>query len=347
MAFVRRPQTLLVFIFLFALVSLLISGLYSISGTGTHHRLVDSLTSIASRRPRNAYVSLLTSTVAGPESPPERDSEDSYFIAARMLAYQLLHAPATRSTKPVPFVVLVTEDVPERKRERLRLDGATVVPVESVPFGLHWIEPLHSRYVNVMTKLRALSAMEEARYERFLFLDLDTVLLHPLDGVFDDEAAAPTRPTTKDRAVEGEAPLPDEYVYAGVHDRYGPEDRFNSGFFVAKPSRVLMDHYIGLMDQHLGRLDGGGPDQDMLNYAHRSDGPMPWSRLDPKWNVNFPRLEDWEGKTVHSIHEKWWNPRNPEEFEKPLLSLRWQMEGYFEARDMELGLKLENAAKSA
>lgn len=331
MASERRRRPLIFIIFLFAVVILVATQLFN---------------TFRSHGPKHAYVSLLTSTAVGPDSPPEKDKQDNYFIAARLLTYQLLHAPATRTNTSIPFVLLVTEDVPERQRQRLRLDGATVVPIESVRYGLHWIDPLYPRYQNVMSKLRAFSSLEDT-YDRILFLDLDTIITRRLDGVFDDAAAISTSPTDRERAAGNEGALPDEYVYAGVHDRYSPDSWLNSGFFIAKPNEAIMKHYLSLMDSRTGKLDGAGPDQDMLNYAHRKDGPMPWARLDPKWNINSPRIEDWEGGQIHSIQEKWWNPTNSKAFEKPLLALRWQMEEFFKERDTKLGFKLENVARSS
>jgi alpha-N-acetylglucosamine transferase len=325
MASEKRRWPLIVNILLFAVATLIVTQLFN---TFRNHG------------PKRAYVSLLTSTAVGPGSPPEKDKQDNYFIAARLLTYQLLHAPATQTNTSIPFVLLVTDDVPERQRQRLRLDGATVVPIESVRYGLHWIDPLYPRHKNVMSKLRAFSVLEE-KYDRILFLDLDTIISQRLDGVFDDAAATTTSLTDRERAAGNENALPDEYVYAGVHDRYSPDSWLNSGFFVAKPNEAIMNHYISLMDSRTGKLDGAGPDQDMLNYAHRMDGPMPWSKLDPKWNINSPRLEEWEGGKYHSIHEKWWNPTNAKAFDRPLSDLRWEMEEFFKERDKKLGLKLE------
>jgi hypothetical protein len=70
---------------------------------------------------------------------PEKDKQENYFIAARLLIYQLFHAPATQTSTLISFALLVTDDVPERERQRqrLQLDGATVVLIESVRYDLH------------------------------------------------------------------------------------------------------------------------------------------------------------------------------------------------------------------
>ena len=57
---------------------------------------------------------------------------DAYFASARILTYQLLHAPETRNSRPIPFPVLCTKAVSEAKKARLREDGATIVVAEDI-----------------------------------------------------------------------------------------------------------------------------------------------------------------------------------------------------------------------
>ena len=72
-----------------------------------------------------AYVTLLSQNPSL-DNKIVPDNEDDYFVATRTLAYQLLHAPETRTNSSIPFIVLATEDVAPHKLDRLRLDGATV-----------------------------------------------------------------------------------------------------------------------------------------------------------------------------------------------------------------------------
>ena len=69
-----------------------------------------------------AFATLLASDATRPDD--QDNMQDEYFIATRLLAYQILHAPETRSPANIPFLVLATKGVSEAKRERLRLDGA-------------------------------------------------------------------------------------------------------------------------------------------------------------------------------------------------------------------------------
>lgn len=104
------------------------------------------------------------------------DDDDHYYTQTRMLLYQLKHDPATRSPNNYPFVVLVTEDVPQSKRDRLMKEGALVKQLEKLP-------PLQTEtrkaWQDVITKLRLLEMVE---YDRVCFLDSDHILTRPLDG---------------------------------------------------------------------------------------------------------------------------------------------------------------------
>lgn len=55
----------------------------------------------------NAFAAFL----AAPTHETEDDGDDLYFVGTRMLIYQLLHDPTTRTNNSYPFVVLVTKDV--------------------------------------------------------------------------------------------------------------------------------------------------------------------------------------------------------------------------------------------
>jgi hypothetical protein len=76
------------------------------------------------------------------------------------------------------------------------------------------------------------------------------------------------------------------------------------------------------------------PEQDLLNYAHRSEadgGNMPWQLLDSEWKLHYPNLVDLKGG-VASSHEKWWAPGD-KELGPCLNSWRWRIEGFHEALD--------------
>lgn len=263
--------------------------------------------------------------------------EDHYFIATRILAYQLLHAPETRSRDAeIPFLVLVTEKVTEEQRQRLREDGAVVVVAPYL--RADWINAAIEGWQDVMTKLRL---WELTQFDRICFLDGDTQLISPLDGIFSDPAVAEQYTGNKTAKVkDDEAKMPSTFVFAGVPEMlqkhtYPPTEEnhsfpnygyLNAGFFVLQPSTALLEYYKSLINIP-DRFNSEMPEQNLLNYAHRPDGNMPWKHLANTWNIHYPTMADVEGG-VASIHEKWWSP-------DPSLSglmwaWRWRMEGFYE-----------------
>lgn len=269
---------------------------------------------------------------------------DHYFIATRILAYQLLHAPETRSRdESIPFIVLVTDHVSEEKRNRLRMDGAIVVPAEYIVAD--WVKTDTSTWQDVMTKLRL---WELTQFDRIAFLDGDTVLAEPLDGVFKDPSVASFQTgTVKSQIFEDEAAMPANYSFAAVPEmnrehHFPPTDAqgdfpnvgyLNAGFFVFQPSLAMLDYYLSLMGTE-NKFNPQLPEQNLLNYAHRQDGNMPWKQVGNTYNMHYPTVDDLL-KGVKSLHVKWWSPEH-DELRPYLESWRWRMQGHYEARDAQL-----------
>ncbi|KAI7281521.1 nucleotide-diphospho-sugar transferase [Hortaea werneckii] len=305
-------------------------------GNSTGNSTGQSHSSLNKGGPKYAYATFL----AGDSSAVAEDKvleHDKYFVATRILAYQLLHAPETKSKHDYPFILLVTSDVAAEKRERLRKDGAIVWEAPALDAG--WVKTDVSTWQNVMSKLRL---WELTEYERICFLDGDTILTDTMDGIFEDAAAAMQESGQDQEATEAdEAAVPSTYVFAGVPEpkvkhHYPPSDEagdwhninyLNAGFFVLQPSQELLSYYTSLTTLE-DRFDPHLPEQNLLNYAHRREGNMPWKQLDSKWNMHYPSMDDLEGGVV-SLHEKWWAPVNAD-LAPFLLSWRWRMEGYYE-----------------
>ena len=256
---------------------------------------------------RLAYATLLTPSNAQYEGELENDV---YFRSTRLLNYQLQHGESTRTTRGIPFLVLVTSDVAQWKRDKLEQEGATIVIVEKL--GSDWLQPLTNRWKDIMTKLRLWELVE---YDRILFLDADTFLLKSLDGVFDDPASRPLKSLENNDEIKPDEPfLPTKYLFAShpevlhTNHPYPPPEwpNFNGGFFLMSPS-LQMCHYLTSLLGIPERFDSTYMEQNLLNYAHREMGNMPWSRLDWKWNINLPNKNDVQ-EGVHSVHAKLWHP---------------------------------------
>jgi len=270
---------------------------------------------------------------------------DNYFLAVRILVWQLLHVKESKTKYDV--IIMASPVVSQSRIARLEKDGVTVRRVQDIPNAkAPWIKPKEPRWGDIMTKLRV---FEMTEYDRVLLLDSDCMVRHNLDGVFDDPGAQEMKTKNPEsvnyRALPGEAPLPETYMLAGVSEvwdsnhKFPPEDHsglkklgyFNAGFFMVKPSKAAFDYYVSL----LGIKNSFDPiymEQNLLNRAHQWTGPMPWRELSYTWNVRNPTENDFE-KGVVSVHEKWWSQPyiyNNEKVKQWLLTRRYEMKGWYD-----------------
>ena len=139
---------------------------------------------------------------------------DGYFTATRVLAFSLLHYDLTRVRRPIPFLVLHTRKVSSQKLERLKADGATLVPAHDItgddrkvfnsksnvidldtsltPDWIHDLlgsEPWH----DVLAKLKLFTLTQ---YEKICFIDADTLINERIDAIFEDPATGMRQTTS-------------------------------------------------------------------------------------------------------------------------------------------------------
>jgi alpha-N-acetylglucosamine transferase len=288
-----NPRTLALSIFLFlasALVTLTIKSSHWHSFIpnvpGSHNHQPNSAHHNGLQTPKVAFATFLAANtnaqnLDNPED--EIDDEDGYYLGTRVLAYQLLHSRSAGTNSSIPFIVLCTEDVLKRKRARLEKDGAIIRVVDRL--NADWVHPGSARWADVLAKLRL---FEMTEWSKILFIDADHLVTARLDGVFYDEATL-TQPTlaNPEAVRDDESALPRTYMLATHADFFGyehpyppPQDAsyLNCGFFVFSPSKVLFSYYASLLSLP-GRFDPGFPEQNLLNYAHRREGNMPWKAL--------------------------------------------------------------------
>lgn len=290
-----------------------------------------------------AYMTFFSATIT--DSTDEDLTHDNYFMATRILGYRLMHDPETKTTRDIPFVVLVTENIPEQKRERLRRDGATVIEVPFLSSKTGWIEDGagDAAWKDLLAKLRA---WEQLQYKRILFLDGDMIINKRMDGIFDEHESKLKAPVEGPDTQDFEAQLSEPYLLATMpetapfHNHLPFEDGdfkdleyFNAGFFMLAPSMEMFDYYQRYLDEdHC--FDPIYVEQNLLNYAHRRNGSAPWQHLSIDWNVRFPQLEDLEKGAV-SFHDKFWNAQMDGRLQPYYNSLRWRMEAFYELWDLK------------
>jgi alpha-N-acetylglucosamine transferase len=282
----------------------------------------------------SSKVAIVTFLSGGEE--PSVPEDDFYFQAARTLTYQLLHDPKTRSKRAdIPFLVLCTSNVAPSKRERLELDGANVKVADDVPLP-YWISTGVTRWKDQFTKLRIFEMVE---YERILFIDADTLIVEPIDGVFDELMIQIPMTSQFHRTQEvksDERPLPSNYSFAARSDNAfsgerdhpvppPPTESFSAGFWVAAPSREMFEYLTSVM-RNWRRFNPHTMEQSLLNYAFRRGGPMPWYELGWEWSATWPSLRDLEGG-VRSLHEKW-DRTGPEQLRERWRKVKNEMETF-------------------
>ncbi|KAH8598345.1 nucleotide-diphospho-sugar transferase [Bisporella sp. PMI_857] len=282
-----------------------------------------------------AFAAFLAPMAPATPTGNQLNDENHYMVGIRMLIYQLLHDPVTRTKQNIPFVVLVTEDVPQEHRDRLTKDGAHIVQVS--PVVIPWIKPGRERWAHVMDKLHV---FELVQYEKILLLDADHVIVKPLDGVFEDPATDIVSNLGKaENTFEDEGLQPKKFMMAGNSGPYTVDhgypaprgDRLNAGFVVLHPSIEMYNLYIKVASIE-GKFPGGSPEQDLWNYVHDRKRNMPWTQINPDWTANTPIYNDF-ANGIASFHEKYWGCGRDRRLRDVLLRSRWKMEGYFDARD--------------
>lgn len=268
----------------------------------------------------------------------DESRNEHHFTAVRVLAYQLLHHPTTRSNMDVPFLVLVSPQISEEKRRTLLNDGALVIPIEPLEPRNSWARPLFSRWGHHFSKLRLFQMVE---YDRILYLESETILTQSLDRIWDETVSQNIQTTRSNISaiLKDEAPLPETYLLTGSSDiskdDHASHKQLNSGFWMIRPDITLFQYYQSIME--IGdRFDSTFMERSLLSYAHRPEGNMPWASFTSrKWNTNQPKDEDVDGKCA-TLLEKLWCADNACWINRKMIELWWkrqgQMEGFWQAK---------------
>lgn len=69
-----------------------------------------------------------------------------------------------------------------------------------------------------------------------------------------------------------------------------------SGSMVFQPSQEIFEYDISIMEPE-NSFHPQFPDQNLLNYAHRWDGPVPWTNVYYKWTSTYPTVMEYASVT--------------------------------------------------
>ena len=247
-------------------------------------------------------------------------------------AAALLHSLALTGTE-ADRVVLHTGGVEEAALAPLRDRGARLVATDLLPTSeafnqahardrLHGLAPFtkgekpafHTPLDN-FAKLR----LWQLDYARVVFLDADTLVLRPIDRLFD---------------------YPEFCAAPNVYESLGDFHRMNSGVFTARPAQATFDAM-------LARLDAPGAFWRRTDQTFLQDYFPGWHGLPVFDNMlqyvwfNLPELWDWASiRVLHFQYEKPWQEHAKAERLRPLIEL-WHAYARGEAPDLAA---LENPA---
>jgi len=277
--------------------------------------------STSSRKHHQKYA---YATFLGPPTGSSFGSDpdtEPYFTSVRLLNYQVLHAPNThtRLPPPIPFLVLTLPSVPALQLATLAAEGATIVPVQplDLPPTFDQSAIKRSRFRDVLAKLRL---WQLTQYDKILALDADTLILSPLDSIFDDPHLSAPMPTLQNDSslTDLRTPLPSTYLLSASADTWGSQAEWIKSnhpaylcacFMLLRPSDAIFAYYEWVLNQPEARFKAYYPDQDLLIYAHRPEGAMPWRRVPVNWSMNDGEAPDelkMAENSVKSLHVKGW-----------------------------------------
>ncbi len=289
-----------------------------------------------------AYVTFLSPNKAELK-PGQLEPEDVYFTATRVLAWQFMHDPITKTQRDIPFIVMVNHNVSEWKRERLRMDGAEVREIGAIQPS-KGVAPGEPRWWDQFSKLRLWTLTD---FDRILYLDSDMLLMRTLDAIWEDPAATPVAHPVSEDATDEDA-LPKQYLFAAFWDSMGPghnwppdpNENLNAGFFMIKPDLDMYRYLRHVMLAPDLYNKQGMMEQSLLNWVFSKKGPMPWQALKPIWTTNWPNIKDAKAGMA-TLHDNFWTGKaSGNSIVKPDqdLSNWWYekkglMEGYYLLKD--------------
>ncbi|KAI3648146.1 hypothetical protein MP228_005392 [Amoeboaphelidium protococcarum] len=250
---------------------------------------------------------------------------EDYVIGALVLAQSLRAVGTTRQ-----LVAMITGNISAGSQEELKAVFNQVITVDSLKSSsLDNLKVLgRPELAYTYTKLHIWNLVN---FDKVVFMDADTLVLKNIDNLFTDYQLSGNG--------SGVAAAPD----------MGWPDCFNSGVFVAKPSKETFENLIKFAESQ-GSFDGG--DQGLLNDYFKD-----WARIPFLFNVGFCALYSYvpafhrfrsDVKVVHFLGDsKPWNfDRNPDgtpvvhgniQTSEEFLKLWWQIHDRFYKKERSTG----------
>lgn len=203
------------------------------------------------------------------------------------------------------FLVLVTDDISEQNKERLRNKGMILVEVEKVYYNGNYRDKILDRYgkVNESWKMfTKLNIWKQVDYKKLIYLDADTIVLQNIDELFSvDELGA----------VKGGSVI---LQYDGIE----------AGVLVLSPSLETYNNLIEALGQDT--YDIKMSDQSFLNHYFSKTNSITY--IPEKFNRMYKKNTNPVGSAIfHFNSDKPWI--DPNKIIKPCV----EMWNYFYEKD--------------
>ena len=273
--------------------------------------------------------------LAEPNENIKEGEEDYYYFGTRMLIYQLLHDPESRTNTSVEFLVMVTENVPQWKTRPSGERRCHRPPDRRAQFRLDQARPssMEARDGQI-ARLRTHAVREDPPAGHRHRGD-QTAGQHIL------RARSPSPPQSRQlvararrrstaagniphgrefRSRQSRPPLP-------CSPRKPTQRRLRAAEALDRNLQLLRLHRLH-RGPHRRHFAGAGTCGTTPTDAAAN---MPWQQVDPDWNVNTPIYNDYE-HGVASFHEKYWGCGRDRRLRDVLLKSRWKMEGFFNSK---------------
>jgi alpha-N-acetylglucosamine transferase len=193
--------------------------------------------------------------------------DNIYFLGAIIMGYTLRK---TRQDKFINTVIMITNDVPEKQREVLRYIYDRVILTDYIYPNKTIIEQYEdNRFKEVFTKLRCLELVE---YDKIMLLDLDMLVINPLDNLFllnPPVAVLRSKPMPHGLQIPQNLIVKNNKLIGGI----------NAGLMVLKPD--INELKLILEDiQKPSILKYKNPEQDYLSFRYSNR----WTNIDIAYN---------------------------------------------------------------
>jgi len=208
------------------------------------------------------------------------DSE--YFLAALLYGFTL------QKTNPkYDSVLMITPDIPKKQREVLSV-YFKLIEVDYIYAHSDNFTKQDSRFSQIFTKMHLFNLDQ---YEKVLMLDIDIIVLHNLDHLF--ELSAPAAHYRNEILDHGsKVPTGRIYLKKGI-----VQNGINAGTMLLEPNKKEFKRIVKEIKNPLG-YKVNAPEQEYLSYIYRDK----WTHLDFSYLCMFDK-DDLMKKYNYSIHD--------------------------------------------